>query len=58
MNSDNVGKCEKELLSLDDDFESLLEEDDICTNTDYRKNESCFSELFRQMARGDNDNDN
>ena len=58
MNSDNVGKCEKELLSLDDDFESLLEEEDSCSDLKDRKNESSLNELFKQMARGDNDSSN
>ena len=39
MNSDNVGKCEKELVSLDDDFERLREEKDIFTDSEDRKNE-------------------
>ena len=58
MNSDNMGKCEKELLGLDDDFESLLEEEDSCTDSDDKKNESAFNELFKQMARGDTDSSN
>jgi hypothetical protein len=58
MDSENVGKCEKELSCLDDDFESLLEDEDICTDSVDRKNESSFNELFKQMARGHNDSFN
>ena len=54
----NIGKCKKELLSLDDDFESLLDEEDICTDSEDRKNESSFNDLFMQMAKGNNDSFN
>jgi hypothetical protein len=52
MNSDNMGKCEKELVRLDDDFERLCEQEDICTDSEDRKNES---EIFEEISGGDND---
>ena len=54
MISANGGKCEKELVSFDD-FERLLEERDICTDSEDRKNESNFIEMFKEISGGDND---